>query len=299
MKVKENPFSGKNYSDGYDQILIAKATNGDRTSLSELIKRHQQYIFNIAMKMINNVEDAEDVTQEILIKLVTSLSKYDPTKGKFRTWLYRITFNHLLNIKKQGFEQAVTGFDVFFNYIADSPNIDLSEYEEKQMQLEIEESKVACMAGMLMCLDREQRLTYIVGEVFGIDHNLASEIFETTPGNFRQKLSRTRKDLYQWMHKRCGLVNTANPCRCPKKTKGFIKNGWVDPENLKWHSNYSKRIFELSATKINDVLTDIDDIYGRLYKEHPFKIAKKSKDIIDAVLNNNNLSSTFGLSENG
>ncbi len=297
MKVKENPFSGKNYSDEYDQILIAKATSGDRNSLSELVTRHQQYIFNIAMKMINNVEDAEDVTQEILVKLVTSLAKYDATKGKFRTWLYRITFNHFLNIKKQSYEKVVTSFDVFFNYIDGSPNIDLSEDEEKEMQLEMEESKVACMAGMLMCLDREQRLTYIVGEVFEIDHQLASEIFEVTPDNFRQKLSRARKDLHQWMHNRCGLVNVANPCRCPKKTKGFIQNGWVSPENMKWHSNYSQKIKELSDTKIEEVLTDIDDIYARLYKEHPFKIAKKSEDIIEAIINNDNLRNSFKLTD--
>lgn len=295
MKVKENPFSGKNYSDEYDQILIAKATIGDRNSLSELVTRHQQYIFNIAMKMINNVEDAEDVTQEILVKLVTSLTKYDPTKGKFRTWLYRITFNHFLNIKKQGYEKVVTSFDDFFNYIDGSPNIELSAVEEKEMQLEIEESKVACMAGMLMCLDRAQRLTYIVGEVFEIDHQLASEIFEITPANFRQKLSRARKDLHQWMHNRCGLVNTANPCRCPKKTKGFIQNGWVSPENMKWHSNYSQKIKELSDAKIDEVLKDIDDIYARLYREHPFKIAKKSEDIIEAIINNDNLRNSFKL----
>ncbi|WP_235298173.1 RNA polymerase sigma factor [Portibacter marinus] len=297
MKVKENPFSGKNYSDDYDQILIAKATNGDRNSLSELVIRHQQYIFNIAMKMINNVEDAEDVTQEILVKLVTSLAKYDPSKGKFRTWLYRITFNHFLNIKKQSYEKVVTSFDIFFDYIDGSPNIALSEMEEKEMQLEIEESKVACMAGMLMCLDREQRLTYIVGEVFEIDHQLASEIFEITPDNFRQKLSRARKDLHQWMHNRCGLVNTANPCRCPKKTKGFIKNGWVSPENMKWHSNYSQKIKDLSETKIEVVLTEVDDIYAKLYKEHPFKIAKKSEDIIGAIINNDNLRNCFKLKE--
>lgn len=297
MKVKENPFSGKNYSDEYDQILIAKATSGDRNSLSELVTRHQQYIFNIAMKMINNVEDAEDVTQEILVKLVTSLAKYDSAKGKFRTWLYRITFNHFLNIKKQSYEQVVTSFDVFFNYIDGSPNIDLSEDEEREMQLEIEESKVACMTGMLMCLDREQRLTYIVGEVFEIDHQLASEIFEVAPDNFRQKLSRARKDLHQWMHNRCGLVNAANPCRCPKKTKGFIQNGWVSPENMKWHSNYSQKIKELSDTKIDEVLKDVDDIYARLYKEHPFKIAKKSEDIIEAIINNDNIRNSFKLAD--
>ncbi|WP_373523437.1 RNA polymerase sigma factor [Aquiflexum sp.] len=297
MKVQENPFSGKNYSDEYDQVLIAKAVSGDRSSLSELVKRHQQYIFNIAMKMINNVEDAEDVTQEILVKLLTNLAKYDPAKGRFRTWLYRITFNHMLNLKKQKYEQVVTGFDPFFEFIEGSVEIPLSQEEEKELQLEIEESKVACMAGMLMCLDREQRLIYIVGEVFEIDHQLASEIFEITPDNFRQKLSRARKDLHQWMHNRCGLVNSANPCRCPKKTKGFIQNGWVTPEDMKWHSNYTQRIFELTETKIDDVLIDIDEIYARLYKEHPFKIAKKSEDIIEAIINNDNLRNSFKLTD--
>ncbi|MEM9982634.1 MAG: RNA polymerase sigma factor [Bacteroidota bacterium] len=297
MKVQINPFSGSDYSDEQDQQLIAQAVDGNRDSLSTLIKRHQQYIFNIAMRMINNVEDAEDVTQDILVKLVTSLAKYDASKGRFRTWLYRITFNHFLNLKKQAYEKVVTNFETLFNYIESSPNTELTEEEENTLQLEIEESKVACMAGMLMCLDRNQRLIYIVGEVFEIDHRLASEIFEVSPANFRQKLARARKDLYQWMHNRCGLVNTNNPCWCPKKTKGFIKNGWVNPDSMKWHSNYKKRIFELSESKVDTVLVDIDDIYARLYKEHPFKIAKKSEDIIEAIINNDHLRNTFKLAE--
>ncbi len=69
--------------------------------------------------------------------------------------------------------------------------------EEHEMSQEIEESKVACMAGTLMCLDREQRPVYIVGALFEIDHNLAAEIFEVSPANFIKKLSRARKDLHQ------------------------------------------------------------------------------------------------------
>jgi RNA polymerase sigma factor (sigma-70 family) len=293
--MKENPFHKDQYSDQRDLELISLALNGDRNSLSDLIKRHQQYIYNVALKMINNVADAEDITQEILVKLVTSLAKYDSTKGKFRTWLYRITFNHFLNIKKQSYEKVVTSFDVFFDFIEGSDIIDLTENEEKEMQLEIEESKVACMAGMLMCLDREQRLVYIVGEVFEIDHNIASEIFETSPDNFRQKLSRARKDLHQWMHNRCGLVNKENSCRCPKKTKGFIANGWVSPDNLKWHSNYTKKISELTEQKVEDTLLNIDDLYARLYKDHPFKISLKAESIVKNLINNDNLQTTFNL----
>jgi len=59
---------------------------------------------------------------------------------------------------------------------------------------------------------------------------------------------------------------------------GFFQNGWVSPKNMKWHSNYSQKIKELTETKIDEVLTNIDDIYARLYKEHPSKIAKKSEE---------------------
>ncbi|MDB4292293.1 RNA polymerase sigma factor [Maribacter sp.] len=292
-----HPFSQSDYSDQKDLELIALAVNGNRTSLSQLIERHQQYIYNIALKMINNVADAEDITQEILIKLVTNLSKYDSSKGKFRTWLYRITFNHFLNTKQQKYEKLVTSFDVFFNYIEETPEIPLSAMEEKEMQLEIEESKVSCMAGMLMCLDRAQRLIYIVGELFEIDHNLGSEIFEISPDNFRQKLSRARKDLYQWMHNKCGLVNTENPCRCPKKTKGFIANGWINPKDMKWHSSYKERIVDFSKKKLPDTLLTVDEIYAGLYKEHPFKISRNTENIIEKIINNDNLNTTFNLSK--
>ena len=297
MNISENPFSHSNYSDNNDLEFLSLALAGDKKGLSQLIEKHQKYIFNIALKMINNVDDAKDVTQEVLLKLITNLGKYDSAKGKFRTWLYRITFNHILNIKKQKYEQLVTGFDSFFNFIENSPTHDLSDEEEKEMQLFIEESKVACMAGMLMCLSREQRLIYIVGEVFEIDHNLASEIFEIKPANFRQKLSRTRKDLYQWMTNRCGLVNKANSCRCSKKTKGFIKNGWVNPDNLKWNSDYHQSILDISNTKVESALLTIDDLYAKLYRAHPFKITQNPSNIVEEIINNKELKAIFKLSD--
>lgn len=291
----ENPFSASNYKSSIDDSLISSALKGDRVALNELLKRHQNFIYNVALKMLNNIADAEDATQEILIKIVTQLSKYDNAKAQFRTWLYRITFNHILNLKKNGYETIVTDFNVFFNFIDDAKDIPVSETEERELTIAFEEAKVSCMAGMIMCLDRPQRLVYIVGEVFEIDHNLAAEIFETTPENFRQKLSRARKDLYQWMHNRCGLVNLDNPCRCKSKTKGFIQAGYVDPNNYKWLSNYKHKIFELSENKIEDALDERDKIYKTLYKSHPFKTSLKADQVMDEILNNKNFSDILKL----
>ncbi len=189
-----------------------------------------------------------------------------------------------------------SGFEKFFNVIENSATIELTSSEENLVKWEIEESKVACMAGMIMCLDREQRLTYIIGDVFEIDQTLGADIFETTTDNFRQKLSRARKDLYEWMHNRCGLMNKENACRCPKKTKGFIEKGYVNPQNLKWHSDFSSRIYELSERWVDDLLNQRDRIYSNLFKEHPFKNnGVTTEKILNEILNNDKFSQSFDL----
>ncbi len=291
----ENPFTRTNYIDSIDNTLIEAILNGDKKSLNDLLNRHQNFIYNVALKMLNNIADAEDVTQEILIKIVTQLVKYDKTKAQFRTWLYRVTFNHVLNLKKNQYETVVTDFSTFFSFIDAAPDIPVSPEEENELKESYEEAKVACMAGMIMCLDRMQRLVYIVGEVFEIDHNLAAEIFETTPDNFRQKLSRARKDLYQWMHKRCGLVNLDNPCRCKSKTKSFIREGYVDPKNLKWLSNYRYKMFEVSEERLEDAIDARDQIYKNLYKDHPFKTTLKADEVYKTILSNKDFSSIMKL----
>lgn len=295
--MTKNPFNNKAYNQQDDVALIQSCLNGSKQALNTLVENYQGYIFNVALKYFNHIADAEDATQEVLIKVIANLGNYNASKAQFRTWLYRITFNHFLNAKKAPIEvRYESGFENFFNAIESSEVVELTLDQENRMKWEIEEAKVACMAGMIMCLDREQRLTYIIGDVFEIDHNLGAEIFEITPDNFRQKLTRARKDLYQWMHNRCGLVNSNNPCRCPKKTKGFIEKGYVNPENFKWHSDFSNRIYELSENSVDNLLNERDKIYSNLFKQHPFKNNPiTTEKILNEILSNDTFSKSFGL----
>jgi DNA-directed RNA polymerase specialized sigma24 family protein len=96
--IMDNPFQ-LNYTDQVDTDLVKLAVSGDKKALQNLIIRHQIFIYNLALKMTKSVEDAEDLTQEVFIKAITALSKFEG-KSKFRTWLYRITVNHFLNTKK-------------------------------------------------------------------------------------------------------------------------------------------------------------------------------------------------------
>lgn len=254
-----------------DTRLIARSLEGDRKALEALLERHRTFIYNVALKFFNNIEEAQDTTQEVLLKTLSRLSTYDESKAAFRTWLYRITFHHFLNAKQNAYEKNITGFPVFYDLIESVPSQDLNEHEEKALALDVQESLVSCTAGMIMCLDREQRLVYIVGDVFEIGHVLAAEALEITPDNFRQRLSRARRDLHEWMHRRCGLVNLDNPCRCPKKTKGFIAKGWVNPDNRKWHSGKYSKIHGVVQSRMEEVLLARDRLYNQIFKEHPYK----------------------------
>jgi len=281
----DNPFQ-LNYTDQVDSDLAKSAIGGDKKALQNLIQRHQLFIYNLALKMTRSVEDAEDLTQEVFIKAITALTKFEG-KSKFRTWLYRITVNHFLNAKKSKAELQTIDFETYFNSIDNMPIEELTTVEQNELTDTIEEIRISCTAGMLLCLDKEQRIIYILGEMFNIDHNLGAEILGISAGNFRIRLMRVRQDLYNWMNKRCGLVNKENPCRCSKKTRGYIEAGVVDPNNLIFNARHKKKIYELSGQKAVTIAETVEDLYKDIFQHHPLQGPVTSKKIVEEIFNNN------------
>src|SRR6201996_1502625 len=126
-----NPFQ-INYTDQIDADLVKLSIGGDKKALQSLIIRHQLFIYNLALKMTKSVEDAEDLTQEVFIKAITALTKFEG-KSKFRTWLYRITVNHFLNTKKSKAELKTIDFENYFDTIDNIPIIQLSTTEQEEL----------------------------------------------------------------------------------------------------------------------------------------------------------------------
>ncbi|MCO6043573.1 RNA polymerase sigma factor [Aeoliella sp. ICT_H6.2] len=266
-----NPFAEATDDDSDDAELVRQANGGDRESLEKLILRHQAWIYNIAVRMVFEPQDAEEVTQEVLIKVVTRLSTFRGD-SKFRTWLYRITANHVLNMKRRGAEATPYTFSAYADAINGTPDLDLPDPKSVPVDvpLLVEETKVACTTGMLLCLDRRQRLIFTLGEIIGASDTVGGEVIDMTADNFRQCLARARRDLYQFMNHQCGLVNPSNPCRCPKKTKGFIDAGHVDPHHLLFATPYVQRIRDAAADTIREIDDVADQSYAAIYRDHPF-----------------------------
>ncbi|MEW4486487.1 sigma-70 family RNA polymerase sigma factor [Thalassoglobus sp. JC818] len=266
-----NPFHEVATDEASDIELVSRANSGNRDALEALVLRHQAWIYNIAVRMVFHPQDAEEVTQEVLVKVITKLGNFKG-ESQFRTWLYRIATNHVLNMKRRGAEAHEMTFADYGAAINSTPDLELPDTNSVPVALPIliEEAKNSCTIGMLLCLDRKQRLIFILGEILGATDTVGGEVLEMTPDNFRQCLSRARRDLHNFMNNQCGLVNANNPCRCPKKTRGFIQDGHIDPLQLMFAPEHVERIRDVAGETIRDIDDIVERQHAALYREHPF-----------------------------
>src|SRR5438094_7810054 len=261
------PLGDRPATDETDLSLIRRAKEGERSPLEELVRRHQPWIYNIAVRMLAHQQDAEDATQEILIKAVTRLSSFEG-RSSFRTWLYRLVVNHILNMRRGRAERPIT-FSEYGRGLDGTPDLDLPDSASgPDVRLLVDEARIGCTSAMLLCLDREQRLIYVLGEILSVTDTVGAELLEMSPDNFRQRLARARRDLHSFINDKCGLVNKANPCRCAKKTRGFIEAGYVDPTHLLFARGRFQQVREVARMKA-EALATLDDQCAEVFREHP------------------------------
>jgi hypothetical protein len=184
-------------------------------------------------------------------------------------------------MKRGRSERHELTFERYAQSLEDARDMDLPDQRSvpQDVQLLVEEAKIVCTSAMLLCLNREQRLVFILGEMFGVTAAAGAEILETSAENFRQKLARARRDLYAFLDGQCGLVDPANPCRCAKKTRAMIDAGYVDPKRLMFLGDRVARVRE-AAEEAVDALETLDDRHGSIYRDHPFL---KAPDFVESL----------------
>ena len=280
-----------------DINLIELAISGDKEALEALIRRHQDWIFNVALSFVADKSDAADITQEVLVKIVTKLSTFKK-ESNIRTWIYRIISNHFLNMKRSRYETVPMTFDQFGNSLDTIKDEDISSHHfQVEEKLLVEEAKLSCMKAMLLCLDREQRMIFIIGELFEISDIIGAEIMEISRENFRVKLHRAKQQLYSFMDNKCGLINTKNPCRCSRKTVSFIRMGYVDPVNLHFQKDVITTIGKAANSKLKTFSDKILPDYRSLYRDHPFLKSPENLESIRQLLSSDTLRKTFDLDD--
>jgi RNA polymerase sigma factor (sigma-70 family) len=218
------------------------AIAGDRDALNQLVHVLQGDIYGLSLRMLCNREDAEDATQEILVRLVTRLAQFD-FRSKLKTWAYRVAVNYILDVKKSAVERLHMSFESMSENLTEG--LDLAAPSETEESLLIEEVKIGCSMGMLQCLDRPHRIAYILGEILELSGPEAAEALDISPELFRKRLQEARKAIVNFTKKYCGLVSDAAPCRCNRLLPKAVRTGKVNPEVC----NYATRKASFQQTR--------------------------------------------------
>ena len=286
-----NPFLEKAEGEATDQTLVAEAVEGDQGALEALITRHQPWIYNLALRMVMVPQDAEDVTQEVLVKVLTKLGSYDPEKGTFRTWLYRVVTNHALNMKTRGYEAHISGFDSYYSFVEKVPDQEPDGSPESAL---IEEDlKIGCVMGTLLCLERQSRLVFILAIAFGATDSVGSEVLGISKAAFRKSLSRARGKLLQYMGGNCSLVNPEAPCRCRKKVKAFMDSGAYSADRLNYLAPDRPRMEEIVGKVEERFAEEVFYPYQALFRSHPAYAGTDLVPRLREMLENSEMSDIF------
>jgi RNA polymerase sigma factor (sigma-70 family) len=250
--------------------VVAAAVDGDQRALEQLLRAVTDDVWRLARRMLWHPQDAEDATQEILVKVATRLSTF---RGEARvtTWVHRIAVNHLLTTRRRRAEDPALTFTAFGEDLA--RDLDAA-YDPRGVdeQLLAEEVMIGCTQAMLLCLDREQRMAYVLGDVLGLPGDDAAGLCDITPAAFRKRLQRARERIQEFMQRHCGLLDPANPCRCRRRVGAAIQRGRVDPDRL------------LFARRVDALKQDMQRFTdaGAIFRSHPE--LPTPPGLVDAVL---------------
>jgi RNA polymerase sigma factor (sigma-70 family) len=211
------------------EVLARRAVDGDRDAVAIIVRELQANMYALALRMLWHPQDAEDATQEILVRVVTRLAQFD-FKSRLRTWAYRVATNYLLDIKKSCVERQKLSFTSFAQDLATGLSSEGPSDHERSVLTE--EVKLGCTLGMLQCLDRPHRLAYVLGEILDLPAPEAAEALEIDPGAFRKRLQRAREAIEAFTRSHCGLVSDAAVCACNRRVAVAVQLGRVQPNEL-------------------------------------------------------------------
>jgi len=267
--------------------LVARAVAGDSQALTALVERVRDDLYRLSLRMLWHPEDAADATQEILLKVVTSISTFRG-ESSIRTWVFRIATNHLLNVRRSRVESQSLSFESFAADLADGIDVpDVARApaaDEADQSLLEEEVKIGCTQAMLLCLERDERIAYVLGDVFEVKSTEAAEVLGIDAAAFRKRLSRARARIREFMTLHCGLLTSSAACSCARRVRPALAHGRIRRDQLLFAGQGTTRERILPILEAVGEMERLHEI-AAVHQSHPsFTAPRRVSDAIRAVL---------------
>ncbi len=169
--------------------IIYKAAAGDIQAFEEIYKSASSFVYNVALRTARNREDAQEITQEVFLKVFKSLQDFR-FQSSFKTWVYRITVNTTLNVLKKAAYDRRRQFEYHENISSEL----LGQAEAAETSLEQRDQKVQ-VDKMLEALTPEYRICIVLREIQGLSYEEIAQTLKTNINTVRSRLKRAREML--------------------------------------------------------------------------------------------------------
>ena len=209
-----------------DLVAHARAAAaGDPAAVRAVVEAIQDPVYRLALRMLGHPADAEDAVQEILVIIVTHLGSFRG-ESAFMTWVWRIAANRLARVRRG--RREVLAFDVLGDRLRTGLADEPIDPDDPEAELLTRELRLRCTEAMILCLDRELRIAYLLGDIFELSGHDAAAVLEIEPATYRKRLSRARRQLHTFLRGWCGVFDPANPCQCSRQVACALERGLVE-----------------------------------------------------------------------
>jgi RNA polymerase sigma-70 factor (ECF subfamily) len=180
-----------------EHLLIDKLKQGDENAFRQIVETWQDMVYNTALGILQNTEDAEDVAQEAFIQVFESIKNFK-SEAKFSTWLYRITvskaLDHLRRKKrKKRFAYIQSLFGANNERIIERP-----DFHHPGVTLDNKE-RAAVLFKAIERLPENQKIAFTLHKLEGLSYQEISEVMKTSVSSVESLMHRAKNNLKKWL----------------------------------------------------------------------------------------------------
>ena len=176
-----------------EQELVIQLQQGNEAAFRKLVDAYEKMVYNTALGIVQNEDDADDITQEVFIQAYQSLTDFKGA-SKISTWLYRITLGKALDLEKKKKRKKRFGFVQALFGSSGEETVPAVEFDHPGVQLENKEN-AASLFKALKQLPDNQRIAFTLHKMEGRSYNEVAEIMDTTVTAVESLMARGRTNL--------------------------------------------------------------------------------------------------------
>jgi RNA polymerase sigma factor (sigma-70 family) len=263
-------------------VLARAAAAGDRAAAERFVSGIQDNVYELSLRMLGHPADAEEAAQEILVIVVTHLGSFRG-ESAVTTWVWRIAASHLARVRR-GRREVIT-FEILGDRLRTGLRDEPSDRPDPEAEALSRELRLRCTEAMILSLDRDLRIAYVLGDIMALSGEEGAEVLEIDPATYRKRLSRARAMLHAFLEGWCGVLDPKNPCKCAKQVDCAIERHLLSPEDLYLSSQRrrpTRRALEQAAGEMDALARVAEVMRGPSGYGAPEALMRGLRELLDS-----------------